>query len=219
MPLIPPTRRIRAPQGFTLLEVMIGMVLSAILVLGVSGLWAAVGDQFFRVTLRQKAVLNLHGQTERIAAMYRHGAALTNFNSASTGYTYPSGAPANRNVLLSGGDYSSLVKATLTVFEDDLGGIYASNSTATANSAGRNVVWLDKERRITARLSWTAENVTNATNTTGNCLIANTGAKCQLIAVYLDYPYRFTSGGADPLVPMWDQAETVSVQTIVGQWK
>ena len=61
--------------GFTLVEVMIGTVLIAILVLGLSGLWTTVNNQFLLLTLKQKAIFVLNGEMERLTALYR----ITNF--------------------------------------------------------------------------------------------------------------------------------------------
>ena len=61
--------------GFTLIEVLIGTVLIAILVLGLSGLWTTVNNQFLFLTLKQKAIFVLNGEMERLTALYR----ITNF--------------------------------------------------------------------------------------------------------------------------------------------
>lgn len=61
----------RRQRGVTLIEVMIALVLTSILVLGLSGLWANVSRQFLFLTLKQKAVFVLNGEMERLSALYR----------------------------------------------------------------------------------------------------------------------------------------------------
>lgn len=61
--------------GFTLIEVLVGIVLTAVLVLGLSGLWTTVNDQFLYLTIKQKAIFVLNGEMERLSALYR----FTNF--------------------------------------------------------------------------------------------------------------------------------------------
>ena len=77
--------------GFTLIEVLIGTVLIAILVLGLSGLWTTVNNQFLFLTLKQKAIFVLNGEMERLAALYR----LTDFQNDGSNFhvvTYNDGS-------------------------------------------------------------------------------------------------------------------------------
>jgi prepilin-type N-terminal cleavage/methylation domain-containing protein len=57
--------------GFTLIEVLLGIVITSILVIGLSGLWTTVNNQFLFLTLKQKAIFVLNGEMERLAALYR----------------------------------------------------------------------------------------------------------------------------------------------------
>lgn len=192
-------------EGFTLIEILVGMILTSILVTGLVGVWQMVDDQLFRSTLRQKAVFVLNGHMERLVAMYRSGVAFTSRLTTNNGSATLPLQPATVLILL--GDPSGLIQTDRSklvmgeILYHDLGAAGSSNED-------RNVVWLDDRRRITAQLSWTLADTTNS-----NCFGA---VKCQLLTLYLSYPFRFVPEG-DPLASMWDRGETLTLQTIVGQ--
>lgn len=199
-------------SGFTLIEIMVGMMLTGLLVVSLSGLWYQVGDQFFRLTLRQKAVFVLHGHMERIAAMYRTGETMTAVTTTGYDAGFPD-HPAGDHTVLSA-DGAGIVETVLGNFSE--GEIYYFDQGVVGGSSDdRNVVWLDPgKKRVTAQLSWTLSNVTGDQN----CYEAGTATSfCQLLTLYLDYPFRFLVGSSAPMGIMWDQPKTLTLQTIVGR--
>ncbi len=72
-------------RGFTLIEVMVGMVLASILVMGLTSLWGVVGNQFSDLNLRQRAVFALNGEMERLSSIYASDTLPTTVDVGSTG--------------------------------------------------------------------------------------------------------------------------------------
>ena len=174
--------------GFTLIEVLIGTVLIAILVLGLSGLWTTVNNQFLFLTLKQKAIFVLNGEMERLTALYR----LTNFannNSAWHEVTYNDGSdgdyfsegehnriefkrlvynglPRNfgtvENIVTTSGDQFDCpinTNANTSQFNVECAGrVFVDENTNSTND-DRNYVWIDQQRRITGRLSWQIKDI------------------------------------------------------------
>ena len=211
----------RSSQGFTLIEIMVGMVLTGVLVAGVAGLWGMVAEQFFRVSLRQKAVFVLHGHMERLAQLYRFGniAANMSVNPSTTGYIHPPLAATVAHSILrvdTTGRATDLLMQTVAANKAAFpeGNILNLNNTA-AGVADRNLVWLDRDKDLTAQLSWTLDQSLDPLSE--ECFPdAQTGAGCQILTLYLDYPYRFTAGNPPTNVAL-DTVETISLQTIVGR--
>ncbi|MBF0459897.1 MAG: prepilin-type N-terminal cleavage/methylation domain-containing protein [Magnetococcales bacterium] len=219
-------RKRRSEQGFTLVEIMVCMVLTGILIAGMVGVWGMVAEQFFHLSLRQKAIFVLHGNMERLAQLYRAPNKGINTNS-TTGYSHASPDPAVAAVdyphqIFSVTDGSPkdndllMEKTALPKFDSvmGLGSILYLGDTTSPDNSDRNVVWLDRDNRLVARLSWTLD-----TSSPPPAGCAGTGG-CQLLTLYLDYPYRFLAG-TDPSKtdPPVYTVETVSVKTIVGQRK
>ncbi|MEO5369651.1 MAG: prepilin-type N-terminal cleavage/methylation domain-containing protein [Magnetococcus sp. DMHC-1] len=219
----PPMRGRFRHSGFTLIEVMVGMVLTALLVVGLSGVWTMVADQFFRLTLRQKAIFVLHGHMERIASLYRVGDTGPARMLATAGAGYAVIAPAEADSLHLAAHPNQIhwVLISNSINAEDLVIQHAAANPEVGNilydpdniPADRNIVWImfsaDPTRRITGRLSWTLDNIANA----GACFGAN---NCQELTLYLDFPYR---PGVGNLLAnsMWDQPQTLTLKTIVGQ--
>ena len=183
----------RSNRGFTLVEIMVSMVLTGILVAGMVGVWGMVAEQFFRLSLRQKAVFVLHGHMERLAQLYR-------LDSAA--------ADAMVTTISDGSKFLKITAPAVKSLADFTSGAVGSDGFIfLALTGDRNVVWLDREKGVTAQLHWIEENLyPNCAGTTGNC---------QLLTLYLDYPYRFNkTTGNNPSI---DPVETISVKTIVGQ--
>ena len=223
----------RRQHGFTLIEIMVSMVLVGILVVGLSGVWTMVGEQFFRITLRQKAVFVLHGQMERIAMMYRTGkytdTVVTNVtdgydttpaHSSETHWVFIDDDPTNTSDAdddpTNTSDADELI-VTQDEFDSELGGIYYMDIVPLgASSEDRNVVWLDKEKKVTAVISWTLTDSDNPV-TGDDCYQVDTWDKaCQLLTLYLDYPYRYSDGGQSSML---GTAKTITLKTIVGRYQ
>ena len=173
--------------GFTLTEVLIGIVITSILVLGLSGLWTTVNNQFLFLSMKQKAIFVLNGEMERLSALYR----FTNFASSTaiSAVTYsstpaeddfadannPTGAAISSRLVFSGTNPTGITNMVVTtdalfdcainttVADAQFNADCAARVLLDANSVGtkddRNYVWIDQHRRITARLSWRIRNV------------------------------------------------------------
>ena len=224
----------RRQHGFTLIEIMVSMVLVGILVVGLSGVWTMVGEQFFRITLRQKAVFVLHGQMERIAMMYRTGTDNMEMSSVTSGYdatTHPNtntyyvfadSAPLDdidSDILIATQDEFELESVDEDVPDPGLGAIYYMDIAPLGiSSEDRNVVWLDKDKNVTAIMSWTLSDTDIDVDNpvAGDDCYDGATATCQLLTLYLDYPYRYSDGG---LTEMLGTAKTIILKTIVGRYQ
>ncbi|MBF0561986.1 MAG: hypothetical protein HQL37_08180 [Alphaproteobacteria bacterium] len=212
-----------------MIEVMIGVVLTAILVLGLSSVWTVVGSEFLRLTLRQKAILALNGETERLAYYYSHS---TSNITSCLGNT-PQSINADTNTSVSnalmyaygnGGNSGACkvdaahINSNVNYF--DVGQVYVLSSGALPNSQNSfNLVWLDREKHLAGSLFWTAYPLSSKTCLSGSRIgLTNaTLTNCQLLTVYIQYPWRFTTTTTPPtLINDVPPLDWVSVQTIVG---
>lgn len=196
-----------AETGMTLVELMVGGAVISLLAIGMGHLWMQADDLFFRQTLRQKAIFVLHGQTERLAALVRHGKDYSTVDNSSgypIGHVHPDGAHRVLEDAPNGLVTTSMVDFTPT------GRIFYLSSAG--GNAARNVVWLDQDSKLTATLSW--EKVETVST---ECYLG----PCEWIRVYLDYPYRFDDGVGNPMIEptgaMAGWKETLSVMTITGR--
>jgi prepilin-type N-terminal cleavage/methylation domain-containing protein len=210
----------RKSSGFTMIEVMIGMVLTGILSIGMIGLWAMVGDQFFRNTLRQKAVFVLRGYTDKLSAAYRFntlaGTTTTSLNSLNLGLVL--GPILTDNVtkgVKKGGTLDRNNGPTSGAFNE--GDILYMNSTIhpVTTPDTTNFVWLDYDNDVTARLTWSFTTIGGQ-----NPICYDVSNTCNMLEVTLEYPYRFQSGSnpANASV-MWGSngTESIAIRIIVGQ--
>lgn len=222
-----------AQAGVTLIEVMIGMLLIGVLVVGVNGLWAIVGRSFEDAWLRQKAVFRINGEMERLSSLYITGTgpsspvSVTDYATtgapARVGSYIGSTVTANRYIYASGQGAVVPMTSDPAVFAaeplangTDLNTIYRQiyyfdPGTSTFTPDDRNFVWLDRENNIVAQLSWELLPLQNTDTGESN---ACHGGRCQLLTLYLDYPFRYSTGN-----PRGDMGpvETITLQTIVGQ--
>src|SRR5436190_22144616 len=77
-------------RGFSLIEVMFASMILSIFVLGIGGFWYQASSHTTELVLREKAILALSGELERVTALYVYtgfGADLTNGPVTTTGYT------------------------------------------------------------------------------------------------------------------------------------
>ena len=227
--------------GFTLIEVMVGFVLVFVLMLGLNALWTQVGAQFDDLVYRQKAIFRLNGEMERLTAQYNSGTAIAtagdnhtlnvpanagSFISTLTGSGSTAGSPPEPASRLIYGTASSpgfvldsTVSANLASFVTAI----PANDVGTATRdtyryvlyfkdtgtplASRNVVWLDRSRKVVAQLSWDLYQVSTS------CYSGD----CNLLTVYIDYPFRFnTTAGTYAPIP-GTPVETITAQTLVGR--
>jgi len=191
--------------GFTLIEVMIGIVLTGILVLGMTALWATIGDEFHRLTLRQKAIIVLDGEMGRLAALYR-------FESPTTQAITVSGN--SRDIYNAAYATADIVDANA---DFQLGEIYYFDNANGIGSDDRNLVWLDRNRNIVGQISWAAVALQsvpaqdNPVAQAANCQAIS----CVLLTLQIDYPYRFIL--ATKTLEALDPVRTMNVNTIVAR--
>ena len=218
-------------DGFTIIEVMAaGALLSALGLCLVSG--TTVLDRLsYDTLLRQKAVFVLNGEMERLAALYTKSSFGSNISTATTGYTAISGITnsstratyTSSQVLVTFG-VSTAASLVNTSTADSAVWLYQSGG------ATQNYVWLDRSRGLLARLSWASCDVTDQTSTscwvtggkqkaaknTATCYGYSGGSGvCNLITLFLDYPYVVNGGAPVPLATV--SANTLSLSTIVGR--
>jgi prepilin-type N-terminal cleavage/methylation domain-containing protein len=90
---------------------------------------------------------------------------------------------------------------------------------ATPTGSNRNLVWIDRSKKIVGQISWSVV-VYNTTGTPGGvgyypCTAS--GGPCRHITLYLDYPFRFESLDSPRNEIDGLPVETITLQTIVAQ--
>lgn len=235
MPCSPEPAR-NSDGGFTLVEVMAATAVLGVLVLCLANLWEVLDRMSFDLLLRQKAVLVLNGEMERLATLYD----TTGFGAGtlllSTGYTALAGIP---------GSATRLVYATnstgINAVSNAASSLQTSDSAVWAYGSGsamQNFVWLDSSRNLLARISWVTCAI--SASTTQTCwTVAGAGApappapaaptagssyaclnfsgsgngSCMLLTLILDYPWLLSNNAP---VAMAHQS-TLTLNTIVGR--
>lgn len=66
-----PSNRDGNSHGFTLIEVMVGFLLAALLFVGMNQFWVVVAGQIDELTLRQKAIFRINAEMERLMEIFR----------------------------------------------------------------------------------------------------------------------------------------------------
>jgi prepilin-type N-terminal cleavage/methylation domain-containing protein len=213
-------------KGFSLLEVMFASTILSIFILGIGGFWYQASSRVSDLVLRQKAIFVLSGELERISALYVYTsfpADLVNGPVTTTGYN----------------DGLASIPTTRLVYPTDVSSFAAGNYVTTAYatfsadqfhvllnsdilpSLNRTYVWIDKNRNIVGRLSWTTTDISVVTciqaadcscQRSDNLPLA--GGVCKRLDAYLEYPYRIDSSG-NVTAPV--AIETLSLKTIVGR--
>lgn len=243
LPLSSSPRR-RRQSGATLIEVLIGMVLVSILMIGMNGLWTAATRQVDDAVLRQQAIMRLNGEMERLSAAYNNAATVTTASPTDYATNPPPqvgsylnavGAAAGVRLIYAAAGtalHANAFTGDATVFQESVDGTlaadadsgvkinnvyrriyYDDNGTVGTAADDRNLVWLDKDRRIVGQLSWELLTISRAGGATTPCYPSGVTTPCRLLTAYLDYPFRFSA--ATPRGDM-GPVETVTLQTIVG---
>jgi len=240
-------------SGFTLIEVLIGIALTAILVLGMSGLWTTVNDQFLYLTLKQKAVFVLNGEMERLSSLYRY----TNFSNLDRFQTVvyendtlgddlsdPAiidfvkdrlifiSSPVNlsRMVVSQEEGTASLFDCSInetdqpatTQFNSECAGRILVDENGVGTDDDRNYVWIDQERRITARVSWRLRSIKSFIssvypNVDKPCWDNAGGTDCKELTLYLHFPFRYSSPQEPDRDAGFGRRETLVLKTFVGR--
>ena len=252
-----PSARDVRQSGFTLIEVLIGLALTAILVLGMSGLWTTVNDQFLYLTLKQKAVFVLNGEMERLSSLHRY----TNFASSNGRFqevVYENdnlgddlSDPANLGVtdfvknrfifISSPVNISRMVvsqqegtaslfdcpinetdQPATTQFNSECAGRILVDENGAGTDDDRNYVWIDQERRITARLSWRLRSIKTFIssvypNVDKPCWDNAGGTDCKELTLYLHFPFRYSSPQEPDRDAGFGRRETLVLKTFVGR--
>lgn len=213
-------------------------VLLSILVLCLVNGWAALDQLSFDVLLRQKAVFVLNGEMERASALYSKTSFGSGLAQSTTGYT------ANPSIVNSGSRVTyATTTSPVTFTVKTLSAFSATAAPDTlvwlygAQSPPLNYVWLDRSRGLLARLSWSSCDVTDLTSSacwitggkqkksksTATCYgYAGGSGVCDLITMFLDYPYVLVGGVPTPLIrgkatTGAAAATTLTLSTIVGR--
>lgn len=227
-------------SGMTIVEVMVGFVLVGILMVGMNAVWVAVARRVDDAVLRQQAVIRLNSEMERLSIAYITGGVLnqpvTDYATAApmtAGYgvgSYISTSPDGvvRRIYQTGqpgiafttdsGTTDTAFDAAITDAKENAEQVYNrilyfDNGTAATTTDDRNLVWIDKDRRVVGQLSWELLPVRDASGPRP-CHPSGTATPCNLLTVFLDYPFRFSAG--NPRGAM-GPVETITLQTIVGQ--
>ncbi|MCP5142034.1 MAG: hypothetical protein H6980_06765 [Gammaproteobacteria bacterium] len=206
---------VRQQFGITQIEVLIGIVLTATLVIGLVGLWSLVDEQFQRLQWRQKAVFELNAQTERLAALYRH----TNFlgeagRHADGGVTVgrwiyredPSPSEGTVSGLVVAENHDADVDANSFGERQILHMDYPGPPTASSHT---NTIWLDRDNLVTAELAWEIAEI----DVPPPACWRNS---CYFMTVSLSFPYRLVAGTA-AMVAEFGEIETLQVRTMVAR--
>lgn len=240
----PDARNRQRQGGFTLVEVLIGIVVTSILVLGLSGLWTTVNNQFLFLSIKQKAIFVLNGEMERLTALYRYtgfegterqveydvlsAAAPDNddFSSNSEARWIYGGDPTSLNqmVVTAGGDFDCTITNGAANDTAQFNADCAARVLLDENGIGldddRNYVWIDQHRRLTGRLSWRKRNVSlnsSFPNANQPCWNNGGGGDCQELILYLHFPYRYTDTNNPDTDAGFGRRETLVLKTIVGR--
>ena len=242
---IPHRYRCGRRRGMTLIEVMVGAVLTAILVTGLTSLWVSVDNGFNYLTVRQKAIFVLNGEMERLTALYRY----TDF-SDTVAVNYPSGEDefadqANNARTIYGNPNDGLLVDTIVETDGTTTGfdcLTANNVIDTTcagdvffddqvnNSLDRNFVWIDQARNIVGKLSWELDDIGvndpggvggttdlfNGNYAGGTCFSRGAVADCQLLTLYLQFPYRYFNASTPDGKAGFGKLETLTLMTVVA---
>ena len=185
--------RRRRPRGFTLIEALVAMGVLAVIVLGTSALSGVVQDEFFKYTLRQKAVLTLHSATQRLVTAYQSNTTGTanywGFDPADqfqvlasdmaeepTLSADPLNAGTRGRLILNPAGLKLGVGLPTTHLLTNSEAVFRANpwmmlwvdsdASLTITSGDRIVMWLDPERELVASVSFTLATQTVATPNT-----------------------------------------------------
>ncbi|MGN7614708.1 hypothetical protein ACQZV8_21780, partial [Magnetococcales bacterium HHB-1] len=189
---------------------MVGVAITSVMIIGLLGMLAMIRQEFFQMTLKQKAVVLLTSETERLSTLYN----TTDFFSE---YATHSDATADgigrwiyrgkpNDMTCNGGsdclvvtetDASNVSKTDFTLWK-----ILFMDYDNSGNSAtDENIIWIDRPHNVTAKLSWEINNIVESDTTVTN------GAK--FLTVSLQYPFRYKNN-TDPAENSISNLETLT---------
>ncbi|MBF0340046.1 MAG: prepilin-type N-terminal cleavage/methylation domain-containing protein [Magnetococcales bacterium] len=199
-------------RGFTLLETILAMAIVTVFSMQVWDHFLKIKAMWRTQQFHLQAILIANGEMERLYALYQYD---TPTPESSPSSIYPDSGDAIHpaaNHLVHGpsGPHVNLLAADLKTFQEDAG-LHAIYYLTSAGGA-QNVVWLDQEGGYTARLSWFIRPVNDPIATP--CY--GSSRECQMVTLFLDYPYRMSAGG-NPLVETDEPIKTLALRTIIGK--
>lgn len=210
--------------GFSLIEVLAASMVLSIFITALGASWLAADRSINALVLRQKAIFIASSEMERLTTLYD----TTNFGGSgpvlTTGYTETSYLPLTRFVYptpltpYSGGPASDFTTTSTSAFQTGSPFQVLINSQLLP-VMNRSFVWIDQAQGVMARLSWTTTAITPASCVVGGdgcgCLAPSGvgSAQCQRLDVYLEYPYRLTSGTPTA----GSNLKTIVLSTFVGR--
>lgn len=202
-------------NGYTLIELMLGMLLTSILVIGSVAMFSNVGNAFYDLMLRQKSVFILDGEMARLFTAYKYkdmsSGTGADQSTLSSNDNYPTRivppTTGNKHKIYKS-TYGNMVVSDGTTFEDQASenALFYYDPTGAAEDE-LNLVWIDQEKKSVGKLSWIQEDAD-----TTNCY----GGNCFLISLYLDYPFRYISS-TDPVQSTMGKIETLVLRVVVGK--
>jgi hypothetical protein len=201
-------------RGAVLIEILAASAILSVLAVGLVNFWAIYDRLGFDLVLRQKAVLVLNGEMERLNYLYTTTGFGAGVKPSTTGY-----APLP-NIAGSG---TRLTYATTSTSVDFV--VASASSFALAESlvwldgagtAARNYVWLDRDRQLVAQASWMEAPL--GAGCSGSCACyafsgSGTQGVCLVVTLVLDYPYRLQGATVTPLGPL----KSLTLSTIAGR--
>ena len=220
-------------RGFTLVEVMVGIVLTAILTLGLTGLWAMAADNFLDSAIRQKAIFALNNEMERFVAINSRAYIAGPGTKDSGDFFQRVTIPNEENIWDTTTTKGNFVTTGLTFTPEQVR--YAGSGAAT----DRNLVWLDQTDGIVGSIHWDwgqycsgqpgctgAPSPPDLGLSNGRTYVAVTEAidchldSCNYLVLFMRYPYRYdsTSGALTPAAGSADEGnlKVIELHTVVG---
>lgn len=220
--------------GFSLVGVMAAGTVLGALAIGLANLWTVFDRMSFDALLRQKAILVLNGEMERLSSLYATTGFGAEIRPDSTGYPAApglTGADARQVYGLSG-IAAAFTESSATGFNSADAAVLVQGSGASA----RNHVWLDPERNLVARLSWIECEVTRSAQ--ADCWDKSSSKKpkkakgrkdsvfacfafdgseesdfCRMVTLVLEYPFRINGTTVTPA----GNIRTMTLSTITGR--
>ncbi|MGB0684174.1 MAG: type IV pilus modification PilV family protein [Magnetovibrionaceae bacterium] len=236
--VVPPSL-VRSPavgilRGFTLIEVMVGVALTGILVIGLSTLWAQVVEAMQHQSFRQRAIFALSNETERLAALYAYfdpsnGNTQTVDVSLSSPESSIGSDLESREIYAEAYAGSSEADFMITTGAFSMGQVFFfDNGTEGISEDDRLLVWLDQSKRVVGLFSWRMASLNGSNAATIRTILNDLDASvdvvatdaqncstvaCDFIEAHIDYPFRYDGTSLTAMTPVGN----VSLQTILAR--
>lgn len=203
-------------SGVTQIEVLVGMTLTAILVLGLTNLWSLVDRHFLLLQLRQQAIFSLDAHTQRLAALYRYTDFIEEADThTDLGVVDGDGRWIYRQDPISGNQMAGLL-AVETRDTDVTNASFSEHQVLYMDYPGPprsdshlNVIWLNRDDGITAKLEWVLDRNGDLAGCWAN--------SCYRLEVRVSYPYRLVDGVGPTEDAGLGPVETLNLFTLVGR--